>query len=510
FLIILALVAFLIRKSIGLLPAEGRHLPLDTAYSLFRMFAAYILSLFFAIAFGFGAAYKGWARKILLPTIDILQSIPVVGFFPVAVLFFISLFNGERIGVELASVFLIFTSQAWNMAFGIYESLITIPKDLKRAMSSLNLTGWLKFKNFLFPACIPKLTYNSMVSWANGWYFLMACEIISIGSKKFSLPGLGSFLFTSTEKGRLDLTLIAFGVLTIIIILMDILIWRPLTAWSDKFIYQTTPGGETKPKSALLSYFKDFVFFFKIVHVWKFLFNLFELMIIKIELLVKKTTPGIKRFLKVFLQLLITIVSAILLTLALFQVYPLILAFADKGLPAEASLIPLGIIVSFFRILIAYIICLAWTYPLAILIGENEKISKALMPIVQIFASIPATAIFPLIVIFVTKYFIGGMNLASILLVLTGMQWYILFNLIAGIRVIPKEIKESAQAFGASRWFYFKRILLPASFPSLITGSITGWGGAWNALVVSEYVIFQHQTHTAFGIGSLLDIATFE
>ncbi len=493
-IIFFGLIAILVKELVSLLSIEGKTLPRDTLFSFFRMSIAYFFSLAFAIVCGFTAASRKWAEKLLLPTIDILQSVPVVGFFPVALLFFISLFQGERIRIELASIFLIFTSQAWNMAFGIYESLITIPKDIQRAAAAYNINKWLKFKRILFPACIPKLIYNSMVSWATGWYFLMACEIIAIGAKRYYLPGIGSFLFYSSDKGRYDLTLLAFSILVFIIVLMDIFLWHPLSVWANKFTYQMIPQGETTPKSFWLSSLKDLLFSLKVNILW----------IKTLKLLEKKSKPFRKAFSNLKESKIVITVSNValyglyisLIFLGIYLVWwslESLIKLLSHPIPREAKLIPFSILVSFLRLLIAYLICLAWTVPL-----------------IQILAAIPATALFPFIVVLVNRYLIGGMNLASFLIVFTGMQWYVLFNLIVGVRTIPEELKESVLAFGASKWFYIRKVILPASFLSLITGSLSGWGGAWNALVVSEYVVFNDKVHSVFGIGPFLDIATYE
>jgi NitT/TauT family transport system permease protein len=475
------------------------------------MLAAYILSLTFALTYGYAAAARKWAEKVLLPALDVLQSVPVLGFFPVAVGFFILLFRGERVGIELASVFLIFTSQAWNMAFGVYESTTTIPKDILRATASYGTRGWLKFKRLYFPASLPKLVYNSMMSWAGGWYFLMACEIIALGARRFTLPGLGSFLLDSSDKGRVDLILLGLAVLILIIVALDALFWRPLTSWAKKFTYQMTPAGQTTPQSVWLSQIKDMFILFRFNRGWVALLRLARIVNQPINNLIRRVEnlrawPRIKRALR-------SISLAVLAAAALYGTYWALqglMRLFSHPIPSEAKAIPLSILASFLRLAMAYILCLAWTVPTAVLIGENERVSRFLMPLIQVTASIPATALFPLIVVVVVHHLWGGMNLASILLILTGMQWYVLFNLIAGVRAIPADLKEAVRSFGVSRWSYLRRVLLPGIFPSLITGSITGWGGGWNALIVSEYLRFQGKTRTVFGIGMLLDKATYE
>lgn len=507
----LALSFFVTRYALTHIPDEARKLPYFAFCSFSRMLAAYILSLAFALTYGYAAATRKWAEKVLLPALDILQSVPVLGFFPVAVGFFILLLRGERVGIELASVFLIFTSQAWNMAFGVYESIITIPKDILRATAAYGTRGWLKFKRLYFPASLPKLVYNSMMSWAGGWYFLMACEIIALGARRFTLPGLGSFLLDGSDKGRIDLILLGLAVLILIIVALDALFWRPLTFWANKFTYQMAPAGQTTPQSVWLSWIKDGLILLRFDRGWVALLMLVGIVNQPIKNLIGRVeNSSVWSRIK---QVLRGVSLAILAAGALYGTYWAtqgIVRLFSNPIPPEAKAIPLSILASFLRLTMAYVLCLAWTVPTAILIGENERISKFLMPLIQVTASIPATALFPLIVVVVVHHLWGGMNLASILLILTGMQWYVLFNLIAGVRAIPADLKEAARSFGISRWSYLRRVILPGIFPSLITGSITGWGGGWNALIVSEYLRFQGKTRTAFGIGMLLNKATYE
>lgn len=497
---------FLIFKTLaGYVPKETNRLPYFTLISTLRMFAAYLFSLIFAISYGYLAATKKWAEKVLLPILDILQSIPILGFFPVAVGFFIALLKGERLGIEIAAIFLIFTSQAWNMAFGVYESIITIPKDLSRAVSVYDLKGWLKFKRLYFPASIPKLVYNSMMSWAGGWYFLMACEIISLGAAEYTLPGLGSFLMQSSETGRVDLILAGLFALAFIITTLYLLIFRPFSFWADKFSYQMVATGETTPKSLWLSWIKDALIFLQLGQLW----NKLLLVLGKTSSFVKKHTKSQCEWFRAVTasRIFKKIGLTLLIIFAFYLIYwasHTIARVTSQPFPSEAKLIPVAILASFLRLALAYLICLSWTIPLAVLIGENERAAKLLMPIIQIIASMPATAFFPLIVIIVLSHLWGGMNTASILLIMTGMQWYILFNAIAGVQIIPADMRQSVKSFRVSGWLYWKRLLLPAIFPSLITGSITGWGGGWNALIVSEFLTFRSKTYQAFGIGSLL------
>lgn len=467
-------------------------LPYYTASSLLRMSIAYFFALCFALSYGYVAATNTRARKFMLPVLDILQSVPILGFFPAAVLFFIGLIPG-RPGVEMAAVFLIFTSMAWNMAFGVYESLTTIPKELIEAADSFGVRGWQRLENLTLPACVPKLVYNSIVSWSAGWFFLVASEIISAGSGTYKLPGLGSFLIDTTYSGKIALMLVGLSVLIIIILLLELFIWRPMQSWAEKYNYEY--AGEKRPR--------EFIFNVKTIkQVFRFIFDVFSKITVSLYIQFHKYKI-IKTVLK-FSGLLILFLSLayIIYDLVIFMVKLLL------NLPADAYSIPLAIAYSFLRLSAAYIICTLWTIPAAVYIVKNKKASSYLMPLMEVVASIPAIALFPAMIVIFIKY--GSLDIAAVILILLGMQWYLLFNLIAGVRSIPKDIDNAATSFGVKGKLYWKKVLLPAMFPSFITGSITAWGGGWNTLIVAEYIVFKGQEYHLFGIGYLLDKATFE
>lgn len=486
-------------------------LPRYTFDSLFRMIAAYGVAFVFSIVYGsIAALYRNWG-KVMVPVLDILQSIPVLGFFPAAVFFFINFFHGSRVGVEVASIFLIFTSMSWNMAFGVYESLTTLPKDTVEAARVLGVRGYLKFRRVLFPVCIPKLVYNSMIAWAGGWYFLIACEIIAIGPVRYRLPGLGSFLVQSTEDGHLGGTIIGLGVLILLIVFLDFFIWRPLAIWAEKFRYEFTVSSVSTQDYFVLRWIRWIRSGKRAGRVRRrmqrglfrplqWCSRLFLSVVWKND----RTRKSRWDWPRIFLIACVFVVLGV----AFFGATKVLVLFLKTPFPSEAAQIPLALLVSFGRLLVAYLLALLWTLPVAIWVGENRRAFQLLSPLAQIGASIPATALFPLFV-FATVRFFGGMNVASILLILTGMQWYLLFNLIAGVKNIPGDLKEAARAMGLIGWRYWRTLYLPAMFPSLITGSITAWGGGWNALIVSEYVVYKNEIHSVQGIGAILDEATY-
>lgn len=488
--------------------AAWEKLPLYGLYSFTRMLAAYLLSLVFSIVYGYLAATSRRAERFLVPVLDVLQSVPIIGFFPAAIYLFIRLTGGGELGIELASVFLIFTSQAWNMTFGVYEAILTIPTDAREALESFGASRWLTFKRLLLPACVPKLVYNTIMSWAGGWYFLMAAEIIAVGPVHYKLPGLGSLMYTAAEQGRIGLMLLALGTLVGIIVAMDLLLWRPLSVWAEIFRYEFTAAPPSR--SQVLDWWRHS----HVAHLVKTTFQTMGhiasrvILVAVQQLRLQHLGIVVARGKRPFGWMMTAGGIAVTGYLTWRAVDALIAAFSQP-VPHDAVQIPLAILASLGRLTLAYLIALVWTVPLSIWIGENERVARVVTPIAEIGASIPATALFPLIVLFVIRVF-GGMNAASVLLVLTGMQWYLLFNLIAGARAIPQELKEMARSFRLPRWRYWQRVVFPALLPSLLTGSITGWGGGWNALIVSEYFAYNQKIYHVLGIGALLDRATYE
>jgi NitT/TauT family transport system permease protein len=491
-------------------PVSLRHLPYYAFCSFYRMLAAYIIALVFSIIYGMAAARGGLYERILIPAIDIAQSVPVVGFFPAAVFFFVALTHGSRLGVEMAAVFLIFTSQAWNMALGVYEAVKTIPDDSREALETFGGRGWLRFKRLLLPASIPKLVYNSILSWVAGWYFLIACEIITAGPATYRLPGLGSFLWQASENGRnFDL---AAGLLTLlaIIVLMDMIVWQPLSTWAEKFKYEFAASSGAVQSLGM---------FDALSGVGPAVTRGLRLILVPpirmlghaIEALPRgpELSPEQSKRVAAIARTLIISAIVIFTTWALARGLVALIRTLSQPWPSDAKQIPEAIVLSTIRMTIAYAISLAWTVPCALAASENARFNRILSPIAEIVGSMPATALFPVIVAAFIQ-FTGGMNIASIVLILTGMQWYLLFNLLAGINQVPEDLKEAARAFGLSRVARWRKLILPAVTPSLITGSITGWGGGWNALILSEYFVYNNQTHQVLGIGSLLDAATYK
>jgi len=476
-----------------------RYLPFYTLASVARMIAAMILSLIIALLAGYLAAVNRSWRRVILPAADILQSVPVLGFFPAAVFLFIRILGSSAAGVELAAIFLIITSALWNLIFAVYESVTTIPEDLQSAARQFGLKGYIQWTRVVLPAVIHKLAYNSMISWANGWYFLIASEIIVMDPIHYRLPGLGSYLAQTMSTGDYRHAILGIIALTLVIVAFHVFVWSPLNDWSGRFLYETTEGSlaQMRRRRKLSHYIARS----KIMRaVWR-----------------SGIQPLIRAIVSV-LQLVLererTRRGSVIAWASLAAVTGGVAwgaARSAAGLLTPTPLIsdiPSALILSFLRLLAAYGLALAWTLPLAMWIGRNEQIARRTLPIVEVVASIPATAFFPLIVLAIIRWG-GNMNLASIVLVTTGMQWYLLFNLIAGMRAIPEDLYQASDSLGLHGAIKWRRLVLPALYPSLVTGSLTAIGGGWNALVLSEFVVAEGRDYAVHGIGALLYYATY-
>ncbi len=493
---------------------QAATLPLLASFSLGRMAAAYLLALVFAIAYGTTMALSKRAAVVMLPLLDVLQSVPILGFFPAALVFFVATFQGHPTGLEIAVIFLIFTSMAWNMAFGVYESITTIPKDLEDAARVFALGDWLRFRRLVFPAMVPKLVYNSMLSWSNGWFFLVASEIFTAFGATYARPGLGAFIADRGDAGDVAGILIGVGVLAAVVLTLDALIWRPLSIWSERFRIDTTGTGQPVPRVS--GVYERLAWLPRFTRLRQWLGSRVRPLMERYSRLATRfdrATSAHRQVMRairwidlgMFLAIFVVVVGSGLAGLSTLLLKPL---------PAAAYTIPEATLRSFSRLALAYAVSLAWTIPAAVVIARNPRASRVLTPVIEVSASIPATALLPLILGFAIAIAPSqgtGTELAAFLIALFAMQWYLLFNLIAGVRAIPGDLDEAARAFGLRGLAYWRRLLVPAMIPSLLTGSITAWGAGWNALVVSEYIRFGGvRPYTVTGLGSLIDIATFD
>jgi len=479
-------------------------LPYYALRSLMRMTAAYLLSLSFTLVYGYAAAKSRRAERLLIPALDVLQSVPILSFLPVVLLAMVAVFPGG-LGVELASIVLIFTSQAWNLTFSFYHSLLTIPRELREAASAFRLNWWLRLKSVELPFSAIGLIWNSMMSWAGGWFFLMAAEQFQLGDRDFRLPGIGSYLKTAADEGNLAALAIGLATLIILIVGLDQFVWRPLIAWSNRFNLQMVEE-EYPPRSWVLDLLAR-----SAAVEWlgnRVLTPLQERLDRALARpangagpTAEPSTSSRSRRLNV---------SGALDTLALAALAGGVLYGGAQALllvsqlePEELLLILTSAGATFLRVVAALAIALAWTVPVGVAIGTNHKLANRLLPVTQVAASVPATALFPVLLLAFIGV-AGGLNLAAVILMLLGTQWYLLFNVIAGAMAIPKDlvyVTESLGIRGLERWRSF---ILPAIFPYLVTGMITATGGAWNASIVSEYVRFSGQTYETLGLGALI------
>jgi NitT/TauT family transport system permease protein len=480
------------------------HLPLYAALSTLRMALAYAISLVFSLLYAKIAAASKTAERFMLPLLDILQSIPILSFMPGVVIGLASLFPGRALGLELAAILLIFTSQAWNMAFSFHQSLLTIPHELSEAATVYRLGPWRRFTLLELPFGAISLIANSMMSWAGGWFFLIAAEQFTLGKSNYELPGLGSFLQEATRAGNMMALLLGLLTLIAIIIALDFFLWRPLVAWSDRFKFEQSGAGDVPP-SKVLEWIQGSAL---------------------IDWIQKRTAEPIGQWLNRTLSpprlaripfaddpeptgnwleknwkgLIATIIVSVIVGWgAIASVQEL------AGLPAKDwGTIGMGAGATFLRTLAALILAAAWTIPVGVAIGLNPKWSHRAQPIIQIIASVPATAVFPL-VLAVLLGIPGGLNVAAVLLMLLGTQWYVLFNVVAGAMAIPSDLREAAVNYQVTGWRRWKTLILPAIFPYLVTGMITATGGAWNASIVSEFVtIPPDKTKSTLGLGALI------
>ncbi len=474
------------------------NIPLYSANSLTRIFCAYILSFLFSIWYGYTASRSRLHEKIMIPLLDVLQSIPVLSFLPTVVLAMIAIFPHKRLGLELASILLIFTGQVWNMAFSYYNSITTIPKELSEVTKIYKHSRFTKFLTLDLPFSAIGLVWNSMMSVAGGWFFLMACEMFVLKDRDFRLPGLGSYIQTAAIKGDMKHVLYGIGTMIFLIVVLDVLVWRPVVAWSQKFRFDTVQAEDEKESAVL-----DFIRKSTLVQEFeKLLFrglHRLEIFFARME-----TVPGGKPSILRRVLYLITVPLALYLvgwSLTKAAVLLSHLSAADFGTVIVSAFY------SILRTTAAIFIASLWTVPLGVYIGFNPRASKILQPVVQVVASVPATAVFPVILLFLLKIG-GGLAVGSVFLMLLGTQWYILFNVIAGASAIPQDLREVAALYGIRGLRKWKVLIIPGIFPYLITGLITATGGAWNASIVSEYVTFGGRTITTRGLGSLISEST--
>ena len=479
---------------------DPRNLPYYAGRSTLRMFIALFYSTLFTLIYGYVAAYSHRAERVLIPLLDILQSVPVLGFLSLTVTGFIALFPGSLLGLEAASIFAIFTSQAWNMTFSFYHSLRTVPSELDEAVTLYQLSGWQRFIKLELPVATIGLLWNAMMSFGGGWFFVAASEAISVLNQKYTLPGIGSYVAAAIAAKNLPALGWALLTIAVVIALVNQLFWQPLVAWADKFRVEQSAAVEA-PES------------------W--VYNLIKAARIP-GLVGRSLTPigeAINRLLSAFTparsprakaperqgsdrlyNLLLVAFIGVLLIVGLHFI------LTKVGLGEVAKTFGLGLLTLIRVVVLLIFATIIWT-PIGVAIGFNPRLARLLQPVVQFLASFPANFIFPFATLFFIRSHIS-IDWGSILLMSLGAQWYILFNSIAGAMSIPTDLREMATSLGLRRWQLWRKLIIPGIFSAWVTGGVTASGGAWNASIVSEVVAWGQTTLTASGLGAYIAQAT--
>jgi NitT/TauT family transport system permease protein len=472
-------------------------LPYDAARSLLRMFIALAAATVFSLGYGYAAARSRRLEKVLLPLLDILQSVPVLGFLVVIVSFFLSLFPNSYLGVELASIFAIFTAQAWNMTFSFYHSLITLPREFDELSRNLRLTRWMRFWKIEVPAGAIGLVWNGMMSMAGAWFFLSASEAISSNGRSYPLPGVGSYAAAAIARGDLRAVGLAIATMAVLVIGVNFLFWRPMTAAAERFKMELSESSD-RQRSVLLEMLQH--------SRWPQLVGAAR----------HRVAGSVGRAMAVLgrddeplavagprgragdLAFVVLVAAA-----SAFGLWKLLsYTVSHSGLGVYATALGLGFL-TFLRVaFLVAISTLVWV-PIGVRIGQSPRLARTAQPVVQILASFPANFLFP----FATLLFIHtgiSLNIGAVLLMALGSQWYILFNVIAGAMAIPTDLREAMDNLRITGWQRWRSLIIPGIFPFYVTGAITASGGAWNASIVAEIVSFRNRTLVAKGVGAYI------
>lgn len=480
---------------------DPANLPYYAARSLLRMFVALVASTIFTFVYATVAARSRRAEKVLIPTLDVLQSVPVLAFLSVTLSVWLVLFPGSTLGVECASVFAIFTSQVWNMTFAFYQSMVTQPRELDEAARLLRLTRWQRFWKLDVPGGMIPLVWNGMMSFGGGWFFLVASEVISVNNHVYALPGIGSYVAAATEREQLGRVVLAIGVMAVMVIGVNVLFWRPLTAWAERFRTENTATSQVQ-RSVTLNLLRHSALpalvgrgLRPVGRALDRITRPFGVADRPLQVSVSRRRAG---------DVIFTVVVVAAIGLGLWRM----LAYIDHGTGlAEFGHAALLGLATFARVLVLLVIgSLVWV-PIGVWIGMNPKVTRYAQPVVQILASFPANFLFPFITLLLIHTGIS-LNIGGILLMALGAQWYILFNVIAGAAAIPGDLREAAVNLRLSRGLRWRKLIGPAVFSAWVTGGITAAGGAWNASIVAEVVSYGHTTLTATGLGAYIAQST--
>ena len=476
---------------------DPAHLPYYALRTVLRMFAALLASTVFTLVVATLAARSRRAGRLIVPALDILQSVPILGFLTFTVTFFMNLFPGNVLGVELASVFAIFTSQAWNMAFSFYQSLRSVPADLEEVCQGFTLSPVRRFLRLDLPYATPALVWNAMMSMSGGWFFVVASEAITVGHTTVALPGLGSWLAIAIERQDFAAIWMAVGAMAAVILLYDQLVFRPVVAWADRFRFEQTAGSD-RPKSWAYDLFR----------ATKMLPLIFAPVTALGRLLLALDPGGRTRPAAGMVRPRAEWLWRAAVTAALgYGIWTLVdYVAATLTWQDTAAVLGLALLTLLRVVVLIAIASLVWV-PIGVWVGLRPAWAERLQPVAQFLSAFPANILFPFAVILIVRFHLSPAIWLSPLMIL-GTQWYILFNVIAGASAIPTDLREAAGMFGVRGWQWWRQVALPGIFPYFVTGALTASGGSWNASIVAEVVIWGHERLEAPGLGAWIAKAT--
>ncbi|EKD71661.1 MAG: hypothetical protein ACD_46C00131G0003, partial [uncultured bacterium] len=474
-------------------------LPFYAARTVMRMLIALLFSLLFTFIFGTWAAKSKRAERLIIPLIDVLQSVPILGFLSVTIAGFIALFPGSMLGPECAAIFAIFTSQAWNMTFGFYQTVRTVPAEVKEAAHMLHLSAWQRFWRIEVPYSMPSLLWNTMASMSAGWFFVVAAEAITVSNQQILLPGIGSFIAAAIQAT--NMTAIGYAVLTmfVVILIYDQLLFRPLVAWADRFKSEHQATDKSAESWVINLFHRTRVLRNlgqKITQLFDAFVNIRFLRSVEISAVRASKKMAREQFAAMLWNVILILLASGSIVFLIYYIWQ------NISLIEIAHVFLLGIITA-SRVFILILLCSVIWVPAGIWIGLRPQVTRFAQPIAQILAAFPANLFYPFIVIFIVHYHLSP-NIWLTPLMILGAQWYILFNVIAGASVLPKDLLQVSDNFGVAGWLRWSRLLLPGIFPYYVTGAITASGGAWNASILSEVAVWGNEKLVAIGLGSYI------
>jgi NitT/TauT family transport system permease protein len=506
FVVVIGVIAFLGEAARGLfiplsqldvapLSLDPVHLPEYAARTTLRMLAALVVSFIFTLTYATWAAKSERAGKLLVPILDILQSVPILGFLSLTYVFFMSLAPGRVLGAEFAAIFVIFTSQAWNMAFSFYQSLRTVPTELSEAAESFRLSPWMRFWQLEVPFGLPALVWNMMMSMSGGWFFVVFSESISVGHTTVNLPGVGSYIAVAIEHKNLAAIGWAIGTMLLVILLYDQLLFRPLVAWADRFRVEQDPGVRVPSSWALTMMRRS-----RVVQAGKLGFHAVVLWTSRVVKRDDAPPPDPKARAKRGRDIIWVGLVAIAIALGLWHIVAVLVA----NTPVAEALHVCGLaVITMLRVFVLIALASVVWVPIGVWVGLRPRATQIVQPIAQFFAAFPANLLFPIAVYGIVTWKLAPDIWLSPLMIL-GTQWYILFNVIAGASAVPAELRYAAENFGVKGWLWWRKVALPGILPFYVTGAITASGGSWNAAQAAELANWGNRTVEAHGLGSYI------